>query len=71
MKNSYIHEAAEPDYNMPAILCSFCNEQKMIVFYNKEAQEIFFTCRDCDYEWEWDLKKFQWSGYSIEGDGLG
>jgi transcription elongation factor Elf1 len=71
MRNSYVHEAAEPDYDMPAILCSFCNEQKLVVFSNIETGRIFYMCNDCDYEWEFDTKTMEWCGYSLEGDGLG
>lgn len=69
---AYQHYATEPDRVMPVVMCSFCNEQNLIVSHAEYQTEsgtrpIIFRCRDCDYVWELDFTRLKWDGYSLEG----
>jgi transcription elongation factor Elf1 len=67
VRTNYKHTATEPDRSKPVIMCSFCNEQGLLVMSMHEANKIFILCTDCDYEWEWNTKTLEWEGYSLEG----
>jgi transcription elongation factor Elf1 len=65
----YEHYATEPDRVKPVFMCSFCNEQNMVVSRIvglEKAQPIRFECLKCDYVWEWNVSTLGWDGYSLE-----
>jgi len=68
---TYVHVADEPDRNMPVIMCSFCNEQNLIVSYANFETELrtrplLFRCSPCEYVWEFYPHILKWKGYSLE-----
>jgi len=65
---SYVHFAAEPDVNMPVIMCSFCNEQNLVVSREDNGSRLrllTFRCVRCDHVWEFDFDRMVWEGYSV------